>query len=970
MSNNAKAKGNLVRQIFEPSRGVSLHKGLLGDLLSHFPKESIESSELYKSIYARDGSYFQYQPKAVVRVRSAEDIPALFEVAIKNRTSVTFRAAGTSLSGQTVGEGLIAEIRKDFKDIRVLGSGEMVWIEPGLTVNQVNRYLSGFGVKIGPDPASKSAAMIGGVLSNNSSGMQAGVEQNAYHTLESIEFILANGNRYDTSKDGDRSRFENDERRIFEGLIKLRDEVRANKSLMERIIRKYRIKNVTGYSINSFVDFDDPIDILSHLLIGSEGTLAFIASVVLRTFPILTHHSSKLLFFKTVTEAASAVPAIGGLGAVAIELLDFASLMSVVGRPGVPDIVSTLPTGSSALLVDFQAPDAESLSAFIEATNAFVSTLDLLAATPFSTQESERSKLWAVRDGVFASVGGERPPGTTVILEDVAVQPAHLAELVLSLNGLFDKYQYKGAVFGHAKAGNIHFLITDDMSSGERVEHFSRLMDEVIEEVIRLDGSLKAEHGTGRAIAPFVELEWGSDAYSIMRRVKELLDPDSILNPGVVINEDPTGHIANIKPMGVIGDDVVDKCIECGYCEHVCPTRYITLTPRQRIGAHRIRLDLIQRGEIHQANELWKDYGYQGEGTCVADGMCSTVCPMGINTAYLVDFDRSNAKSKAGQLGMRAAASDFDKVEKVAKVAISAGVKSRRLAGRDTLARGTDLLARVINGVPHWSNEFVTPPELITRSSSTAELVYFPSCVSRIFGSSRSGKESLMKTVLNVASRAGVDVRLPGEVEGLCCSQPWSHNGSDQGRDIMSNRIVEAMWRWTEGGRIPVMCDVTSCTKTLLDEITETHFGEHRHILTPENRKRYDSLRIIDITDWLDEVTQNMEVTRPLGKVLLHPTCATRELGKVETMVRIAERFAASVVVPQSATCCGAGGNRGMLYPEVVESALIDEGRELQGQYFDGAYSLAKTCEMALSEHLGYDFESLVYLVDEATSKQ
>ncbi len=968
MNQLSRIKTGLGRQNFESNEDGDSSLDLVSDLLSHFPHESVESSELYKSIYARDGSYFQYQPKAVVRIRSASDVQALFQLAIRNHTSVTFRAAGTSLSGQTVGEGLIAEIRKDFKDIQVLDSGERVKVEPGLTVNQVNGYLSGFGVKIGPDPASKSAAMMGGVVSNNSSGMQAGVEQNAYHTLESIDFILASGNRYDTSIEADRIRFETAEKEIFRGLADLRDEVRANKAIYDKIVRKYRIKNVTGYSINSFVDFDHPIDILAHLLVGAEGTLAFIASVVLRTFPILSHHSSKLLFFKTVTEAASAVPALDKLGAVAIELLDFASLMSVVGRPGVPEFVSSLPAGSSALLVDFQAQDAEVLNGLVAGANDYVSTLDLVASTPFSTAENERSKLWAVRDGVFASVGGERPPGTTVILEDVAVDPEHLAELVLALNGLFDKYQYQGAVFGHAKAGNIHFLITDDMSSRERVEHFSRLMDEVIEEVIRLDGSLKAEHGTGRAIAPFVEKEWGSEPYSIMKRVKELLDPDCILNPGVLINADPLGHIANIKPMGVIGDVMVDKCIECGYCEHVCPTRYVTLTPRQRISAHRVRLDLIERGEDDIAREVWKDYGFAGEASCVADGMCSTVCPMGINTAYLVDFDRSSSKSRAAKLGMRVAASEFQKVEKMAKVAISAGVRSRRFVGNNTLGWGTDMVAQRLSGFPHWSNEFVAPPEMISQSSVNAEVVYFPACVSRIFGSSKSGKDSLMQTILKVASRARVAVHLPSDTEGLCCSQPWSHNGSDLGRDIMSNRIVEAMWRWTDGGRIPVMCDVTSCAKTLLDEIAETQFGERRTILTPTNRKKWSGLKIIDITEWLDQVTGDMEVTRPLGKVLLHPTCAARELGLVDAMVRVAARFAKTVVVPRSASCCGAGGNRGMLYPEIIESALIDEGRELAGQHFDGAYSLAKTCEMALSDQLGYDFESLVYLVDEATS--
>jgi D-lactate dehydrogenase len=159
-------------------------------------------------------------------------------------------------------------------------------------------------------------------------------------------------------------------------------------------------------------------------------------------------------------------------------------------------------------------------------------------------------------------------------------------------------------------------------------------MDDVAQLVaVEFGGSLKAEHGTGRNMAPFVELEWGSDAYQLMWQLKRLLDPNGILNPDVVLSEDPQIHLKHLKPLPA-ADEIVDKCIECGFCEPVCPSKGLTLSPRQRIVIWR-DIQAKKRAGV-DTTELEAAYQYQGIDTCAATGLCAQRCPVGINTGELV----------------------------------------------------------------------------------------------------------------------------------------------------------------------------------------------------------------------------------------------------------------------------------------------------------------------------------------------
>ncbi|MGA2530554.1 MAG: FAD-binding and (Fe-S)-binding domain-containing protein [Acidimicrobiales bacterium] len=924
------------------TRGTHLH-----DLL---PLSRIDTTTVALTVNARDGGFYEYRPKGVVHVEDEEEMRALLRLARQMCLPVTFRAGGTSLSGQTVGNGLIADISRAFFKVDVLDAGARVKAEPGATAGLVNRVLSRYGRKIGPDPASIRAARIGGVIANNSSGMITGVKLNAYHTMHSVRFLLANGSVWDTAAEGEHERFARELPDLARGLVELRDDARADADLVALIRKKFSIKCVTGYGINALIDFDDPLEILAHLLVGSEGTLAFISHVVLETVPLNPERSTATLLFDSLETMATAISSIEDTDPSAIEFLDDASMDSMLGINGLPDVIKSHPKGSAALLVDYQRETPDELRLAVETARPKLRALSsLIAMSDFTSTPEEYERLWRAREGIFAIVGGARQPGTTVVLEDMAVPLDEFAKLLSGLKLLFAKHGYSGAgqgvQYGHASAGNVHFMLTADFAKPGEIDRYKAFVTDAVALVAdELNGSLKAEHGTGRAIAPFVAREWGDRAYFLMKRIKHLMDPEGLLNPGVLINDDPDVISTNIKLTPQVSPHI-DKCTECGLCEPVCPSRLVTITPRGRIQASRKYVELLAKGDELAAGELWQQYQYEGINSCAADGMCATQCPIGINVAHFTAALRTERNNKLETSLGSVLARRFAVVERLARGGLTIAAPANRF---HTLEALTTAVHRLIPFAP------------VFREESSPEIVYFPACVTRIMGTSNLGKASVVETVLTVADRAGIKVRLPKSVVGTCCGQIWRHRGYAAGRRYMANQLVEHMWRWSDGGKVRVMCDVTSCTVSMLREVADQ--------LTDANTERYRQIEIVDIAPWLvTDVMPRLEITNPKRSVALHPTCACVELGVDKHVQMLGDACAREALIPLHWGCCGVAGDRGFMYPQLSDGAQRDEHAELAGRSFDGYYSVARTCEIGLSQRSSHQYESIVYLLEEAT---
>lgn len=941
------------------------YSDIRGALRGFLAEEQIFDNDLMRDIYARDASYFNITPQVIVRPRTAGEVAQVLATARRFGVGVTMRAAGTSLSGQTLGCGIICELRTNFHDCRVCDNGKRVWFEPGLTVNQVNDILRPYGTKLGPDPASSKAAMMGGVLANNSSGMQAGVEFNSYHTLVSMEFMLANGHTYNSAVDSDRIRFEREESELCRGLMEIRREILADQEVKEKVERKYRIKNVTGYAMNSFTDYDKPIDIFIHLLIGSEGTLAHIISAELNTRPLCSDYSSSMLYFDSVVSAAATAKQLGDSGALAVELMDYGSLRASQG------LSADMPAGTTAMLIDYGDFSREALDAKLRDIEPELRKLKgLIHQEAFTTTEAARAALWKLRDGVFPCVAGVRDPGSTVILEDIVAPVARLDEMVEGVQQLFKSHGYDGAIFGHARDGNMHPLVTGTLDSEKSRTNFADFIERFVDLVVGLDGSLKGEHGTGRAMAPFVEREWGAKIYDMMRRVKKLADPQGILNPGVIINDDPEAFIKPIKSLDLFGEAMgymeADRCMECGYCEHCCPSRFVTLTPRQRLQAQRLMASAAARHDDEKLKSYRKTYKYSGNDTCCTDGTCSIQCPLGINTAVVTDAVRRENNGSLFDKALTFSASRYGGAVKGIRGMLRLGKAAEKVVTPKPLEWITSVAHDVYSQIPHWSPNFPKPARIPWQTTENPDFIYFPACVTRIFGGSNLGKDDLITVMERLGRRAGFKLSVPKEFEGVCCSQIWEHKGDKAGEITMANRAVEEFYRQSDGGRIPIVCDTTSCTHTLLTMAKE---NASQHILTEENAAKLTKLKFLDITQWLhDYVMPRVEVKRKKRSVCLHPTCASKLLNLAPLMVEVARQCAEKVTLPRNQFCCGSGGDRGFLFPEVVRTATRPEKEAIGDADFDGYYSLARTCEISMTGTIGKPYESIAYLVDETTA--
>ncbi|MCF7808788.1 MAG: FAD-binding oxidoreductase [Candidatus Marinimicrobia bacterium] len=940
---------------------------ILNDLHSLLDEDRVKSRLIDRHRYARDASFYRLIPEVVVQPVNEEEIRGLFALSQRTGKPLVFRAAGTSLSGQSITDGILVEVARKWQDFNFNESDHTVHLDPGLIGGQVNRRLTPLGRKMGPDPASLDACMVGGIVANNASGMCCGVKDNAYHTMDSLRFVLPNGQIYDTLDADADDQLKANSPDIHAGLLKLRQRVLEDTDLHARIRDKYTRKNTQGYSLNAFIDYDTPIDILAHLLVGSEGTLGFISKVRLRTLPDKPHKATALLFFKDIRLATNAVKPLEAAGAEALELMDRASLHSIEDEKGMPEAIKSLPEKSAALLCEFQGADAGEMHEKVEAGQKILKKAKLLHPADFTTDETQRLQYWKIRKGLLPSVGAVRKSGTTVIIEDVCFRLDDLADATLELQGLFKKHGYDEAIiFGHAKDGNLHFVITQAFSDDAGLKQYKDFMADVVQMTAgKYDGALKAEHGTGRNMAPFLETEWGPEAVSIMRELKALIDPDFLLNPGVIINDDPEVYLKNIKATPTV-EDVVDTCIECGFCETWCPSLDLSMTPRQRIATWR-EIQMLQAGDFTEretAQAILKDYAYESVDTCAVDGLCALGCPVKIDTG---DLTRHFRTQKHGLLGRRIAwwtVRYFSFVVEMIRIGLNFATPIARFLGSERIAALSLKIHRWSGGrIPVWHKFMPTggkglPVISLKNPQGKDEVVYFASCLNR--GMHKTpGEENNISTArafIDLLQEADIHPIYPSHLEELCCGTPYSSKGFNKAFKLMAENTVRSLWRTSKQGTLPIVVDTSPCTYKM------QHYDT---VLEGEHLKQWRELKILDIIEYLhDTVIPRLEVSHTLDKIVLHPTCSTQKMGLEGKMKAVACTCSEEAIIPEDVGCCGFAGDRGFLVPELTESATKREASEVkQLEGAQGHYSSSRTCEMGMSNATDESYSSIVHLV-------
>ncbi len=938
------------------------YQQLYDRLVTQIPPGRIFHDDLRTLALGTDASFYRLLPKLVVRANDVNEIRLLLEQCTALQLPLTFRAAGTSLSGQTLSDSVLVLIDQGWKQIRVEEDGRRIRLEPGVIGCDANKSLSVYGRKIAPDPASINTAMIGGIVANNASGMCCEPGQDSYSTLAGMRLLLADGTLLDSNDAENLHSFLRSHAELLRQIGELRSRLLANSALAARVRHKYRMKNTCGYSLNALLDFEEPVDILQHLMVGSEGTLGFIAEITLRTVVDYADKASSLMVFPDIESTCRAVSALKEAPVEAVEIMDRTALRSVESKSGMPDYLVSLPARAGAILVETRAAGTAQLQQQIKAIMGRLEGMKPLLPIIFTLDPEEYGKLWNIRKGLFPAVGAVRPKGTTVIIEDVGFPVERLAEATLDLQALFAKHGYDDTIiFGHALEGNLHFVLKQNFNIPAEVDRYQRFIDEVCHMVVeKYDGALKAEHGTGRNMAPYVGFEWGEEAREIMCEIKRLMDPRGILNPGVILNDDPEVHLKNLKPLPE-AHELVDKCIECGFCEPHCVANQLTLSARQRIVVYREISRLAAAGEEpHRLAQLRDAYDYYGDQTCATDGLCALACPVEIDTGKLIkDLRRVSSSSRANRMA-GALARNMTRVTALARFGLRMVHYVHLLLGPALLGGIARGLRRISgNRLPLWTPQMPKAGRHLTSAGPTVQsalasgeapkVVYFPSCITRSMGPARRDgvEEDVPHLTERLLHKAGFNVIYPDNMDELCCGMAFASKGYKEAGDAKAAELNEALWRASAEGKYPVLTDMSPCLYRMKETLDER-------------------LRLYEpIAFTLEYLVPRLEFHPVQETVMIHAVCSAKKMGLEEAMLKLA-RMCATEVVASDVNCCGFAGDRGFTYPELNAHGL----RNLQGQVPEGCsegYSTSRTCEIGLSTHSGIPFKSILYLVDRCT---
>ena len=914
-------------------------------------KDRVYTDHLRRYAYGVDASCYSYLPKVVVKAEDEREVRRLIRLCQQCGTPFTFRAAGSSLSGQCSSEDVLIVCNDGFKKMEVIDDGKALKCECGVIGSDANDLLKPYNRKIGPDPATLATALVGGILNNNSSGMCCGTAQNSYKTIRSIRVVLLDGTVLDTSDKKSIEQFLREKPQMVEDILQLRKEILADEELTHLIHHKYKIKNTTGYGLNSLVDFEDIIDIINHLFIGSEGTLGFVSEIVYNTVEDVPHKGCGLMFFSTLNDASLAVVALANMGrekVVAAEMMDYQSLKAVQTLENVPDFVCEVPEGTSAILFQTESYSKET----VDENLAFIKEQlkDIPTAIPslYSQDPKEYDSWWAIRKGILPIVGGQRRKGTTVITEDVCFQIEDFTKGIEMLTELFHKYDFVdgGVIFGHALSGNVHFNITPDFSDPKDTKNFGDLVKEMSERVSGFGGSLKAEHGTGRMVAPFIEMEWGRKAYEINRRIKAIFDPTRILNPDVMITDDPDVYKKNLKAQCVI-DDAFTICMECGFCEKNCPSRNLTLTPRQRIALLRETKRLENEGNFAVANELKKGYEYFGVETCAACSMCKGLCPLSIDTAQIaLSMRRINPPAPG------LAKKIYDNFSSTLEMC-RAGVSLEGIAGAIITQKAISKITEGLHGVtgvtPYVPK--TTPKanryKLKNRIKPTnfEKVVYFSTCANRAFRQNQGydDQRSLQQVVESLCNKAQIDIIYPEHIENLCCGLSFENYDDVHERAVKD--LHDALMKASQNGKYPIVIDHSACFN---------HAFKHM-----------PDLEINDISEFLCKfVVPRLDITKCDEHVLVHKQCKIKVLGKSQYIEDLARLCSDHVFNIKSFACDGFAGQKGFFTPELNKSATKDLAGEIAEYGATLGVSSSSTCEIGLGENGGIPFVGVAFLLD------
>jgi len=625
------------------------------DLLEDLMKADLDHSadRVTRLLYSTDASIYQIMPVAVVWPKDSSEVSRILDIAQKHQTPVLPRGSGTSLAGQAIGEAIILDFsRKMDRVLNISPEEKWVQVQPGAVLGTLNRQLSSYGLMFGPDPASADRATVGGVLGNNASGAHSILYGMSHDHLLECEAVLSdsslvNFETLDTTNLKRRAGNSSLEAKILQGLPNIMDIYQDE--IQNRYPRTFR--NVAGYNLNILSEQEEFNP--SVMLAGSEGTLGIITSAKLNLVPVPAYQTLYLVHFSGLGTALEAVPQILETSPSAVELIDQMLIRLARANPAYRSLFDQIQGDPAAVLaVEYQGDKPGQVKGKETGLSSFGSV------TPLH-ETAQQVRFWKARKvglGILLSKRGDSKP--TTFIEDAAVPVEHLAEYALEIKRFSQEIGVgEAAFYAHASAGLLHIRPVVNLKSKRGLEQMRLLAEKSLELILKFGGTITGEHGEGIARGEFSQRQYGPELSKAFKQVKELYDPEYLLNPGKIVNplkmdrEDllryGPRYQAVLKPdhtllsfQADLGfDRAIEMCNGAGVCRQLdegvmCPsfkaTRDETHSTRGRSNMLRAAISGRLGAEGLISREL-----YQVLDLCLSCQACASECPSAVDMSKL-----------------------------------------------------------------------------------------------------------------------------------------------------------------------------------------------------------------------------------------------------------------------------------------------------------------------------------------------
>jgi FAD/FMN-containing dehydrogenase/Fe-S oxidoreductase len=877
-----------------------LHAALDGRLEGY-----LRTDEASRALWSTDASIYLRKPIGVVVARSEEDVKLALAAARELGLPITPRGTGTSLAGQATAPGLALDVSEMQRVVNLDLNGRSCSVEPGTIQGELNALVEPHGLVFGADTSTSDVATLGGMVGNNSAGMRSILYGTTADQVLSLRCVLADGETVELrslprQEAKRRARHADAEARLLRGALGIGE--RYADEIKRRFPRM--IRRVSGYGLDALIDpeiFD-----LTRLVCGSEGTLAVVTRAEFRLAELPPQRALSSLEFDSLDAAARATVELLKLDPSALELLDDVAISRARASTAYAGSTRFVHGNPKALLLVEWSGTEEELDARFAGLEEIADGVGALHATPLRAKDEMQATVKLRKSILPLLLGTTEREKPVAFVEDAAVPPERLEEFIGRFEEIVEKNGTWACFYGHASVGCLHVRPALDTSSPAGSARMRRIAEEVTDLVVDCGGSLSGEHGDGLARSEFLEKMYGPEILRAFSEVKELFDPQGILNPGVIVDPPPMDRQLRIGPgrrrlsintsldfsnQGNLAA-AVELCNGSGFCRKktggtMCPSYMVTLDEKDTTRARANMLRCVIDGTL-PPEELTGERMREIMDLCVGCKACKSECPSQVDVASMKTEVLSQMGKTNGFSARQKAAGHIRKQLALASRSPSLynAASGTRLARRMAALAGLDprrSLPKVTRKT--FSRRFPSLPQGV----GPAEVALFNDTWNEY------QRPEIGVGAVRLFAASGARIHLPRVV---CCGRPMLSEGLVDEARKNARRNLDLLYPLVERG-VPLVGLEPSCILTIRDD-----YGK----LLPDNERVE---RLAGATRLFEEALLALEPELPLHEgspVLLHGHCHQKALvgtGPTEKALSLASGADVEVV---DSGCCGMAG--------------------------------------------------------------